>query len=155
MSDGNSVEYLCMMLLRWLRSDHASSSTRFWWRDEVAGRLTRSGGWSPLTAFGGRGEAALGSPAASSAQADPRPFGRDHGSGQRRRRRRDTGRVGIHSGMKKTSPFLCAQQETWDDQKDFSFYSPVIIISLKIIIEVKRGAATVRRERESACGGRI
>lgn len=59
--------------------------------------LTRSGRWSPLAALWWRGEAALGPPAAPSAQADPRAFGRDDGPRQRRRRG-DARRVRVHSG---------------------------------------------------------
>lgn len=62
--------------------------------------LTCSGRGSPLTALGGRGEAALGSPAASSAQADPRALGRDHSARQGGRGSGNTGRVRVHSGIK-------------------------------------------------------
>jgi len=65
--------------------------------------LTCFGRRGPLAALGGRGEAALGSSAASSAEADPRALGWDHSPRQRGRGSGDTGRVGVHSGIKQKS----------------------------------------------------
>lgn len=55
---------------------------------------TRAGG--PLAALGGGGEAGFGSPAPSSAQADPRTLRGDDGAGQGGRGRRHPGLVGVH-----------------------------------------------------------
>lgn len=107
---------------------------------KLLGLTLLTGARAPLAALGRRGEAGFGSPAAGATEADPGPLGGDGGPGQGWRWRRNPGRVGVHPN-EEGEEFKSSSQNHQQPLDAGREASPVIVIPLEVIIQVKGRAA--------------